>query len=279
MRRGAGVVALALGLAIAAMAGVAMAQQPVPTVTVNASSSAVAVVAAGPVPSGPTRFDFVRPTGGNDLGVYIALLVPGVSVEQLVQTLAREDRTEGDASLGLVSIQASASLSGSETHRAVTFNVKPGLTYVLLAQQEDDSAGPSSRAVTTFTSSGAANGATASAPAATIRMQGLRFKGSGVLPKDGVVRIENQDGVAHFALAFPLRPRTTTAQLGRALRGSERALGRIIAGTPYIVQNVISGGETSNDQELRFPNKGRYGLVCFIQQHQRVGMYRVISVK
>jgi hypothetical protein len=193
--------------------------------------------------------------------------------------MARDDRTHGDSALGLVSIQASASLSGRETHRAVTFNVKPGVTYVMLAEQDTNTSGPPPRAFTTFTSSGDANGATAPAPAATIRMQGLRFKGAAVLPRNGVVRVKNEDGVAHFALAFPLRKGTTTAQLGRAVRGNQRAFGRIVAGTPYTVQSVISGGETSNDQELHFQRRGRYGLVCFINGHERLGMYRVVSVR
>jgi hypothetical protein len=260
-------------------AGLAFAQQPVPTVVVNATPAAVSVGAPGPIPAGPTRFDFVRPSGTKDLSVYVALLVPGVSLEQLQQAIARDDRTHGDSALGLVSIQASASLSGRETHRAVTFNVKPGLTYAVLAEQDTSNGGPPPRAFTTFTSSGDANGATAPAPAATIRMQGLRFKGAAVLPRNGVVRVRNEDGVAHFAVAVPLRKGTTTAQLGRALRGNPRAFGRIVAGTPYTVQNVISGGETSNDQEVHFAKPGRYGLVCFIYEHHRLGMYRVVSVK
>jgi hypothetical protein len=282
MRARVGVVATVVASGVAA--GLAMAQQqpvvvPAPTVVVTATSRAVSVGAPGALPAGPTRFDFVRPAGTKDLSVYVALLVPGVSLEQLQQTIARDDRTHGDSALGLVSIQASASLSGRETHRAVTFNVKPAVTYVVLAEQDANTSGPPPRAFTTFASSGDANGATAPAPAATIRMQGLRFRGSAVLPRNGIVRVRNQDGVAHFALAFPLRKGTTKAQLGRAVRAGQRAFGRVVAGAPYGVQNVISGGDTSNDQELHFPRKGRYGLVCFIYEHHRLGMYRVVSVK
>jgi hypothetical protein len=266
-------------VALGGAAGLAVAQQPVPTVRVNATSTAVSVDGPAPLPAGPTRFDFVRPAGSKDLGVYLVLLMPGVSLEQLQQTIARDDRTHGDSAIGLVSIQASASLSGRETHRAVTFNVKPGLTYVVLAEQDAGGSGPPPRAFTTFTSSGDANGATAPAPDATIRMQALRFKGAAVLPRNGVVRVRNEDGVPHFALAFPLRKGTTAAQLGRALRGSQRGFGRILAGAPYSVQNVISGGDTSNDEEVHFSKRGRYGLVCFLSGHERLGMYRVVSVK
>jgi hypothetical protein len=264
---------VALGVA----AALAAAQQPVPTVTVNASPTVVSIDAPGPIPAGPTRMNFVRPAGGKDLSLYVFLLVPGVSLDQLKQTLAKEDANEGEASLGLVSMQASTSLSGKETRRAVTFNVKPGLTYVVAVEQ-DTNKGPVPRSFTTFTSGADANGATAPAPAATIRMEGLRFKGPKQLRQNGTVRFENRDGVAHFALAFPLRNGTTTAQLAKGLR-SERAFGRIAAGPPYSAQNVISGGDTSNDQELRFPAKGRYGLVCFIDGHDRLGMYKIVSVR
>jgi hypothetical protein len=282
MRARVGVVAIVVVSGVAA--GLAMAQQPAPrvaapTVTVNATPTAVSVAAPGPLPAGPTRFDFVRPAGTKDLSVYVALLVPGVSLEQLKQTIARDDRTHGDSALGLVSIQASTSLSRRETHRAVTFDIKPAVTYVVLAEQDANTTGPPPRAFTTFASSGDANGATAPAPAATIRMQGLRFRGSAALPRNGIVRVRNADGVAHFALAFPLRKGTTKATLGRALRGGQRPFARIVAGAPYGVQSVISGGNTSNDQELHFPRKGRYALVCFIYEHHRLGMYRVVTVK
>jgi plastocyanin len=162
----------------------------------------------------------------------------------------------------------------------LTFNVKPGLTYVVVAEPDADSHGKvKPRAFTTFTSSGEANGATAPAARATVRMEGLRFKGSSSLPQKGTVRFENRDGVAHFALAFPLRKGTTTKQLGKALRTSEAAIGKLVAGAPYLAQNVISGGDTAHDQELSLSTNGRYGLVCFIDGHDRLGMYRIITVK
>jgi hypothetical protein len=267
-------------LAGTVLAGQAVAQAPVPTVTIDASPTAVSVSATGPLAAGPTRFDMVRPAGGKDVDVYIALLVPGVTVDQLAQKLSEEDKTGGEASLGLVSIQASAAITGKDTHRALTFTVKPGLTYVVVAEPDSDSNGKvKPRAFTTFTSSGEANGATAPAAEATVRLQGLRFKGPSTLPQKGAVRFENRDGVAHFALAFPLRKGTTTKQLGKALGTSEAAIGKLVVGAPYMAQNIISGGDTANVQELSFPKKGRYGLVCFIDGHDRLGMYRVITVK
>jgi plastocyanin len=269
---------LATIVALGLPAGLAAAQQPVPTLNVNASPTGVTVDAAGPIPAGPTRMNFVRPAGNKkDLSAYVVLLVPGVSAEQLLSTLASEDRNEGEASLGLVSIQASVSLSASEAQRAVTFTVKPGLSYLVVVEQDTDT-GPTPRSSTTFTSSGAANGATAAAPAATYNLQGLRFRGPSTLKQTSTVRFQNRDGVAHFAIAFPLRKGTSRAQLAKGLR-SERSFGKIVAGAPYWAQYVISGGDTGNDQELRFPSKGRYGFVCFIDGHERLGMYKIITVK
>jgi len=228
-------------------AALANAQQPVPTVTVNASPTAVTLAAAGPVLAGPTRMNFVRPAGvTRELDAYVALLVPGVTVDQLQKTLVAEEKTQGEASIGLVSIQASSVIPEGQSSAAVTFNVKPGLTYVLVIEQPNDKA-PTTRSITTFASGTDATGATLPAPSATVRMQGLRFRGASTFKQSGTVRFENRDGVPHFALAFPLRRGTTTAKLGKAVT-SERAFNRLVAGPPYMAQNILSGGDTANDQ-------------------------------
>ena len=239
------------------------------------------VGATTPLPAGPTRLDLVGPTDGEDVGVYIALLVPGVTVDQVAGSLADSDRTGSEAVLGLVSIQASATISGGDTHRALTYNVKPGLTYVVIAEPDteggDGKVKP--RAFTSFTSSGTANGARAVPAAdATVRFQGLRFKGARTLPREGTVRFENRDGTAHFALAFPLRKGTSRARLGKTLKGKV-PFGKVVNGVPYMAQNVISGGDTANVQEVSFARKGRFGLVCFVDRHDQLGMYRVVKVK
>jgi plastocyanin len=273
-----GLTVLATITAAGVMTASAAAQQPVPTVTITASPTAATLDATGPVPSGPTRMNFVRPAGATkELDVYIALLVPGVTIEQLQKTLVAEEHNDADSSLGLVSVQASALLPAGTDSAALTFNVKPGLTYVLAVEQPNGNK-PTTRSITTFTSGSAANGATAPAPAATVRLQGLRFHGPSTFNQRETVRFENRDGVAHFALAFPLRKGTTTAQLAKGAT-NEKAFNKIVAGEPYMAQNVLSGGDTANDQELKFPKKGRYGLLCFIDGHNRLGMYKLITVK
>jgi hypothetical protein len=276
----AGVATLAGVIALAAVAAVAVAQTPVPTVAVTASPTSISAQTTGALPAGPTAFQVTRQRARAGLSVYFGLLNAGVSVEQLQRALRRDDRTGGSSALGLVSLQASVSLSGAETRRDVTFNLKPGLTYVLVSEPETQDGPPPSRGVSTFTTSAAPNGAAAPRPDARVRMVDLRFRGDNVLPRRGTVRVENFGGVPHFAIAFPLRSRVTSAQFGRALRAnSERALGRLLSGSPSTLQNLISGGGTANDQQVRFPRAGRYGLVCFFNEHHRLGMYRVVRVR
>jgi hypothetical protein len=274
--------ALASALAIAGVvAAIAMAQQPVPTVTVTASPTAVSAQPASGIPAGPTRFTITRARARLGLSVYFALLNPGVTVDELRATLERDDRTRGSQSLGLVSIQASAVLTGAETRRDVIFRLKPGLTYVMVSEPDGEGDNPpASRGISTFTTSAQSNGAADPRPDATVRMVDLRFRGATTLPRRGIVRFENFGGVPHIAVAFPLRPRVTTAQFGRALRtDNERAMGRLLAGEPLGLQTLISGGGAWDHQLVSFSRAGRYGLVCFFNEHHRLGMYRIVRVR
>jgi hypothetical protein len=107
-------------LSVALAAALGQARQPVPTLPVSAGPTTVTVGASGPVPAGPTRFDVTR-AGDQDVSVYFLLLNAGVSRQEVEAALARDDRTGRDSRLGLVWMQASLSLSGSETRRGVTY--------------------------------------------------------------------------------------------------------------------------------------------------------------
>jgi hypothetical protein len=77
-----------------------------------------------------------------------------------------------------------------------------------------------------------------------------------------------------------LRNGVTASRFGRVLcSGNQRAFGRVLAGQPYGLQNLISGGNIANDQEVRFPKADRYTLVCFFNRHERLGMYRAVTVR
>jgi hypothetical protein len=250
---------LALGaiLLLGVPVALAGAQTSVPTVAVTARGGNVTLDPSGPIAAGPTRFTY---SGGGELS--LATLRAGVSVDQLRRTLSRDDAS----ALRLVFIEASVQPGG-----AVTVDLRPNTTYVAAIPGR-------SRAITTFTT-GAASGARAPNPDARIRMVDYSFRGPNTLPRRGSIRVDNDGTTFHFAIAFPLRPGVTGRQIDRGFRGTnERALGRVVAGEPVDVQGLISQGST-NDNQVRFPRRGRYAMVCFFSEHNRLGMYRVYRVR
>ena len=251
---------LALGaiLLLGVPAALAGAQTSVPTVAVTATGANITLEPSGPIAAGPTRFTF---TGRGELS--LATLRAGVTVDQLRQTLSR---SEEDA-LGQVFLEAAVLPS-----QAVTVDLRPNTTYVVAA-----TAGRSP-AITTFTTGGP-SGARAPTPDARIRMVDYGFRGPNTLPRSGSIRVQNDGTTLHFAIAFPLRPGVSGGQVRRAFRGSdESGIGRVAAGEPVDVQGLISQGST-NDNQVRFPRRGRYAMVCFFGEHNRLGMYRVYRVR
>jgi hypothetical protein len=251
---------LALGaiLLLGVPVALAGAQTSVPTVAVTAAGGNVTLEPSGPIAAGPTRFTF---SGRGELS--LATLRAGVSVDQLRQTLSRNE----EAALGQVFLEAAVPPGG-----AVTVDLRPNTTYVAAA------IAGRSRAITTFTT-GAVSGARAPTPDARIRMVDYAFRGPNTLPRNGTIRVDNDGATFHFALAFPLRPGVSGGQVRRAFRGTdERAMGRLVAGEPVDVQGLISQG-SSSDNEVRFARRGRYAMVCFFGEHNRLGMYRVYRVR
>jgi hypothetical protein len=251
---------LALGaiLLLGVPVALAGAQTSVPTVAVTAAGGNVTLAPSGPIAAGPTRFTF---SGRGELT--LATLRAGVTVDQLRQTVSRNP----DAALGQVFLEAAV-----PPDRPVTLDLRPNTTYVAAA-----GAGRS-QAFTTFTT-GAPSGARAPSPDARIRMVDYAFRGPGTLPRNGSIRVQNDGTTLHFALAFPLRPGVSGGQVRRAFRGdNERAFGRVAAGEPVDVQGLISQG-SSSDNEVKFARRGRYAMVCFFGEHNRLGMYRVYRVR
>jgi hypothetical protein len=252
----------------AVLAAVGTAQTAVPTVAVSAGKSAITATPGGPIAPGPTRLTFTR-NGKGDIDAFLVTLRAGVTVDELRQSLAKQS----EEALGLVFLEASVSLSDQAQSRAVTVTLRPNVSYVLLSSQGR------SLGLTTLTTTGTDNGARAPAPDARIRMVDYGFRGPGTLPRQGVIRVENRGAAFHFALAFPLRPGAKAKRVNRALRaGSEKAIGRVVAGPPITVQNLISPG-SANDDEVRFARRGRYAFVCFFGAHNAFGMYRIFRVR
>jgi hypothetical protein len=238
----------------------AAAQSSVPTVTVSVSGSNVVLDPSGPIGAGATRFTF---DGQGDFNV--ATLRAGVSVDQLRRSLSNPRSVK---SLGLVFIEAAVAAGRGP----VTVDLRPNTTYVavVIAGRR--------QAFTAFTTGGP-TGARAPQPDARIRMVDYGFLGPKTLPRSGRIRVENAGTTLHFAIAFPLRRGVTDRQVDRAFRGTnEQALERVVAGEPVNVQGLISQGST-NDNEVTFGRRGRYAMVCFFSEHNRLGMFRVYQVR
>ena len=236
----------------------AAAQSSVPTVAVSVSGSDVVLDPSGPIGAGPTRFTF---DGEGEFT--LTTLRAGVSLEELRESLSDPRSVKA---LGQVFIEAAVAPG-----RAVTVDLRPDTTYVAVVRAERG------QAFATFTTGGP-NGASAPEPDARIRMVDYGFRGSNILPRSGRIRVENAGTALHFAIAFPLRPGVTGRQVNRAFRGTnERALRRVVAGEPVEIQSLISPGSI-NDNEVSFGRRGRYMMVCFFSEHNRLGMFRVFRV-
>ena len=269
--RVAGLIAAVVGLCLVGV-GVGAAQAPPPTVTVTVSSSSLAVGATGPLAAGPTRFQIVK-SGEGAPEVAIAALRAGVTVDAFSTAL----RSNPDAAIEMVHLDGGASLSPADTQRAVTITLRPSSTYVAANIEGEN---PADWEVVSFTTSGQANGASAPQADARVGIFDLRFRGSKRLPKNGVVRFENRGWAPHFALAAPLRRTAKQRAVARALRrNAQKPLERMLDFANSIeAQSLITRGAVSYN-ELRFPKRGRYVLVCFFEGHNTQGMYRFVRVR
>jgi hypothetical protein len=265
-------VAVAAGVLVAAAAAV-LAQQRTPTVTITASETSLNVGVTGQLAAGPTRFEVVK-TGGDELEVSIGALRPGVTREQLTAALRGRNP---EAALELVYLDGGATVSRGERRRAVTFNLRPNAAYVVINSAGDR---PSDWEIAEFTVGGQSNGATVPRADASVRMVDLRFRGATTLPFRGVVRFANAGWAPHFAVTGPLRPGASTRAVGRALRrNDERRLGRLVDFDSAVVpQATITRGAVDYN-EVRFPRRGRYVMVCFFENHNAQGMYRFVRVR
>jgi hypothetical protein len=265
----AAVVAVGLGIASSGLA-----QGAPPTITIAASSTELTVAATSPVAAGPTRFEVVRSGGEDELSISIAALRPGVTRAQFDAALRVGD---GSGAIELVYLDAGIDVAVQEEGRAATIALRPNSTYVVLNASGERA---SDWEVTEFTVGGGSNGASAPRADASVQMVDLRFRGARTLPRNGVVRFENAGWAPHFAFAAPLRRSARPRAVNRALRANnERRLGRLLDFESGIsAQGLITRGAVSYN-ELRFPKRGRYAMVCFFEGHNAQGMYRIVRVR
>ena len=252
-------------------AGVGAAQAP-PGVTVTVSESSIAVGATGPLASGPTRFEVVS-SDDNAAQVSIGALRPGVTLDAFTAAL----RSNPDDAIEMAHLDGGVSLAEGQASRAVTLNLRPSSTYVAINLTGEN---PADWEIASFATSDQSNGASAPQADARVGIFDLRFRGSKRLPRNGVVRFENRGWAPHFAVAAPLRRNARQRAVARALlRNAERPLERLLDFRNSVeAQSLITRGAV-NYNELRFPKRGRYVLVCFFEGHNAQGMFRFVRVR
>jgi hypothetical protein len=250
----------------------ASAQAPPPTVTVTATETTLTVGATGPLASGPTRFEFVQ-TDDSAPEITVGALRAGVTVDAFTAAL----RSDPNAAIEMAHLDGGVTFGPGEDSRAVTMNLRPSSTYVAVNIAGDN---PQDWEVTQFSTSDQANGASPPQADARVRIFDLRFGGARTLPRDGVVRFENAGWAPHFALAAPLRRNAKPRAVARALRrNAQRPLGRLLDFSRSIeAQSLITRGAVDYN-ELRFPKRGRYVMVCFFEGHNTQGMFRFVRVR
>lgn len=269
------VVAVVLAAVVVAfgVAAVVSAQAPAPTVAIEASESTLSVNVSGSLAAGPTRFE-VTNAGGDDLEIAIGALRPGATLAQFTTALRSGDP---DAALDLVHLDGGVSMAADQESRAVTFNLRPDSSYVAVNLTGER---PADWEIVDFAVGGQSNGASAPGADARVRMIDLRFRGDKTLPRRGVLRFENDGWAPHFALAAPLRQGVRKRAVGAALRGNRnRRLEQLVNFRRTVEPQALITRGAVNYNEVRFPRRGRYVLVCFFEGHNTQGMYRFVRVR
>ena len=265
-------VVLAAVLVALGVAAAVSAQAPAPTVRIQASESSLNVGVSGPLAAGPTRFEVVN-TGGDDLEITIAALRPGITLGQATDAL----RSDPESAIELVHIDGGVSLTANQETRAVTFDLRPNSTYVVLNLTGDD---PGDWEIVELAVSGQSNGASVPGADARVRIVDLRFRGAKTLPRRGVVRFENDGWAPHFAFAAKLRKGARKREVAFALRNDRnRRLERLVNFERSTEPQALITRGAVNYNEVRFPGRGRYVMVCFFENHHRQGMYRFVRVR
>lgn len=116
-------------------------------------------------------------------------------------------------------------------------------------------------AYTAFKVSGEGDGELPSTDA-TITAREYSFETSGLKAGDGQVLFTNEGKEPHFALAAPIKPGKTLADVRKSLQEEEASGPPPIIEKETVETGVLDGGESQVvDLKLR---KGKYALVCFV---------------
>ena len=263
---------LASTAAASGIVAAANAQDAPPTVTVTVAPKSATFEGADALKAGPTKLVF-KVTGKGERGVALFKLKPGVDPDEMAKAAAKIRQPADAHRYG--SFVASTFIAGRETY-TTTVDL-PAADYVLA----DFTNRPAIRAG--FTVAPERSTAVAPAPAATISMDDYRFDGPSTLPRNGVLRVDNDGKKIHHALLFRLAPKANARKIMAALRRGQEPPNSSYAGPPSALVEIVSPGASNAVDAKLAP--GRSLLVCFISDgarkppHAALGMAKLVTVK
>jgi len=241
-------------------------------VTVTASVTAVSAAPA-PIAPGATKFDFTSTEQRADLQVFVVAPKPGRTTDQVIAAL----KSNPDSSFEVLDIVASVTLSPG-AKRAVTADIKAGTSYLLINDAGKEN--PAQWIYTPLATGGGGHGHHAAAArrngdAARPAFHGRRHPAARRHGARAQQRLGTTPCPGAAAAARRQQRRVRRALLG----SSEAAFNRVVDFRNSIELSSILTRGSVTDQDVRFPRQGRYALVCFIENHQAQGMYRVVNVR
>jgi hypothetical protein len=265
---------LAGGIVLSLSGGAAWvaAQGPPLTVEVTVGRTSMTVTGAEGLPAGPTRFRFTVAEGAGERSFALFELKPGVTREE-VERAAPQIREPADAHR-YGRFVASGSEAGGEIY-TTTLTLRDG-EYVLIDFTRQGDVRASFRVGTEPST------AQTPEPDARIRMGDYWFRGAAVLPRRGIIRVENDGDRLHHALLFKLRRGVSGRSVVNMLRRGQEPR-RVFAGGPSVLTEIVSPLAV-NDVETTL-RRGRHVLVCFISNsrrgkpHAALGMARAVRVR
>ena len=270
-----GTLAVSAALAVAAIAAGAGSAQAaaLPTLTITASTSAVTV--SGATQAGAVNIDTIAAAGTKEPGVLLIALRPGFTGAEVIAFLSEHKKSDPNnaSKYGAIVFDNEASPGkGSEAQTVLTAG-----TYLALVTEGEG--GPKQH--TEFTVAPSKSPAALPTAEATEKTIEFGFRGPTTLHDGELVQWENEGFLVHMDLVVPVKSKAAAKKLVKLLlAGNERSAGKLIAGQPFGVGPLSTGGF---QQTTISAKPGWYVQLCFMdtqdgRQHTRLGMERIIKI-
>ena len=281
MRRRAPLVIFATLVVAGASSALVAAQGTPPTVVVAAGARSTAIEGAEALRGGPVRIEYRSASRRTNADLTLLALRPEIGERELRAALLRNPDPRQAKRLG--TFMGGADVPASRA-RVQIVTVRPGTRYAVVNTRASS---PRRWTTAFFTVGEGESGAAAPEPVATVTMRDYRFTAPATLPRRGVIRVRNEGGRLHHAIAFRARERGSARRAAAALvRDDETAFAREVEPERFVALQGITSGGTQADVQAAFARTGRYVLVCFLEDgergnpsHSTLGMVETFRVR